>query len=172
MCLEDNRSARKHFAFLDVHKFTLRRESGALGMDSTGLQRMEMLGVRSQGRNARKRPNRIRKHIDVYNPRGDLDAYVIQFDQPHRFGGHLTRHIWDALSRRMHALLPRATRELVEELERAAVRQRLFSAAACVVVSHDLAVNNVGVSSAYQSPVHKDRSDVGWTYAFACKCEH
>ena len=161
-----------NFAFLDEHTFTLGRESGALGMDSPGLQRMEMLGVRAQGRNARKRPNRIRKHIEIQNPRGDLDAYVVHFDQPHRFGGHLTRRIWDALSSRMHALLPRATRELVAELECAAVRERFFSVVASAVVSHDLAVNNVGVSSAYQSPVHKDRSDVGWTYAFACKCEH
>ena len=31
-------------------------------------------------------------------------------------------------------------------------------------------VNNVGVSAAYQSPPHFDTADVGWTFAFACKC--
>ena len=133
---------------------------------------MEMLGIRAQGRNVRKRPNRRRKGLTVQNPRGDLDAYVVHFEQPTRFGGHTARRIWNALSSRMHALLPTATSELVTALETAAVRDRLYSRASSDVTSHDLAVNNVGVSSAYQSPVHKDRADVGWTFAFACKCEH
>ena len=35
------------------------------------------------------------------------------------------------------------------------------------LISHGLVVNNVGVSAAYFSPPHFDRSDVGWTFAMA-----
>ena len=50
------------------------------------------------------------------------------------------------------------------------MRERLYSVATIDAVSDDLLVNNVGVSAAYQSPPHFDVTDVGWTFAFACKC--
>jgi len=37
-------------------------------------------------------------------------------------------------------------------------------------MSDDLIVNNVGLSSAYQSPHHRDANDMGPTVAFAVKC--
>ena len=48
------------------------------------------------------------------------------------------------------------------------VRERLYTGTmASGVISDDLVVNNVGVSSEYQSPPHFDVADVGWTAAFA-----
>ena len=70
----------------------------------------------------------------------------------------------------MHAVLPAACGGMVGELAAARVRERLYTAAAQEVVSDDLLVNNVGVSSSYQSPPHLDKNDVGWTFAFAVKC--
>jgi hypothetical protein len=64
-------AARKHFGFLHENwRFGLNRQhsiydvgpSGCLGIDSQGTQRMEMLGVRSSGRNAHRPPERIRKN--------------------------------------------------------------------------------------------------------------
>jgi hypothetical protein len=52
----------------------------------------------------------------------------------------------------------------------AKVRDQFHSAESVNFVSDDLLVNNVGVSAAYQSPPHVDPADVGWTFAFACKC--
>jgi len=46
----------------------------------------------------------------------------------------------------------------------------VYSAGAANVLSRDLLVNNVGVSESYQSPPHIDKNDIGWTFAFACKC--
>lgn len=129
---------------------------------------MEMLGVHARGRNAHVPPERSRPGHDVANAAGDLDAYVVHFDEPNRFGG--LRPLWNELSGRMKAMLPRACAMMSEELERAGVRRRLLSAMAHHVVSDDLLVNNVGVSAAYQSPPHFDVSDVGWTFAFSCKC--
>ena len=133
---------------------------------------MEMLGIRSQGRNTTRRPNKLRKGHCVRNRAGDLDAYIVQYDHPERFASSDTRLLWDAISARMHILLPSATKQLVSQLDGSAVRERLYSAGAIATTSHDLAVNNIGVSSAYQSPAHVDKSDVGWTFAFACKCEY
>ena len=59
---------------------------------------------------------------------------------------------------------------MVEELQKACVCERVYSVEAGNFVSNDLLVNNVGVSESYQSPPHIDRNDIGWTYAFACKC--
>ena len=70
----------------------------------------------------------------------------------------------------MHTVLPAACSGMVSELKAARVRERLYTAAAHDVVSDDVLVNNVGVSSAYQSPPHLDKNDVGWTFAFAVKC--
>jgi len=58
----------------------------------------------------------------------------------------------------------------VEHLAAAQVRERFITREACETCSDDLLVNNVGVSSRYQSPEHGDKNDVGWTYAFSGKC--
>ena len=59
---------------------------------------------------------------------------------------------------------------MVKELQKARVHERVYSAGAVNFLSRDLLVNNVGVSESYQSPPHIDKNDIGWTYAFACKC--
>jgi hypothetical protein len=69
----------------------------------------------------------------------------------------------------MHAALPQASEQMVEELQNAWVHERVYSAGAGNFVSRDLLVNNVGVLESYQSPPHIDKNDDGWTFAFACK---
>ena len=71
---------------------------------------------------------------------------------------------------RMRALLPSAMDVLEKSLAAARVPERLYTTQARKMISDDLIVHNVGVSSAYQSPPHFDVGDVGWTFAFACKC--
>ena len=171
--------ARSHFAFLHTDwRFSLNRQSdsgagssGCLFLDGQGGQRMEMLGIHSRRRNANKRPERRRPWVKVANPAGDLDSYVVHMDAP-RFGGPEVKHLWNAMSERMHALLPQASAAMVKVLSEAKVRERLYSTRAGDVLSDDLLLNNVGVSAAYQSPPHLDTGDVGWTHAFAVKCEH
>ena len=169
--------ARSHFAFLhDDWRFSLNRQSdsgagssGCLFLDTQGGQRMEMLGIHSRRRNANKPPERRRPWVKVANPSGDLDSYVVHMDQP-RFGGPEVKRLWNAMSERMHALLPRASAAMVGALSKAKLRERLYSTEAGDVLSDDLLLNNVGVSAAYQSPPHFDTGDVGWTFAFAVKC--
>jgi hypothetical protein len=164
--------AREHFAFL--HKdwqFHLDRHcsesgiSGCLYLDARGAQRMEMLGLRKP-----RGPHASRSSIEVANADADLDAYVVHVDEPERFGGAQLKGLWNDISGRMRALLPSACEAMAAALEAAGVRERLYSVAARDVISDDMLVNNVGVSAAYQSPPHVDANDVGWTFAFACKC--
>jgi len=169
--------ARSHFAFLHTDwRFSLNRQSdsatgssGCLFLDTQGGQRMEMLGIHSRRRNFKKLPGRHRPWVEVANQTGDLDAYVVHMDQT-RFGGPPVKCLWNAMSERMHALLPRASAAMVDVLSKAKVRERLYSTEAGNVLSDDLLLNNVGVSAAYQSPPHLDTGDVGWTFAFAVKC--
>ena len=170
--------ARRHFDFLDKWSFVLNRHhnesecSGCLHLDGRGDQRMEMLGIHNRLRNAFQPPDKARADFVVANKGGDLDAYVIHFDDLERFGGAALKPIWEGLSERMKALLPSSMESLSQALQDAGVRERLYSQAANECVSTDLLVNNVGVSSAYQSPPHFDVGDIGWTFAFACKCDH
>lgn len=86
----------------------------------------QMLGVHSRQRNIMMPPDRARgsSHA-VAHPDGDLDAYVVHFDSPERFGGDRLKPLWNALSRRMHAMLPTASAAMVQELHKAQViRQR------------------------------------------------
>jgi hypothetical protein len=91
-------------------------------------------------------------------------------DSPAQFGGAALKPTWESISARLRDLMPSAMGELQEALEKACVRERLYTTLAGGVVSDDLLVNNVGVSSGYQSPPHFDVGDVGWTGAFAVKC--
>ena len=173
--------ARSHFHFLhDEWDFLLDRHhsetnrSGCLHVDVKGNQRMEMLGIRSRQRNMSNPPEKCREkrgrqHL-IANAQGDLDAYVVHFDYPRLFCASGLTKLWNGISRRMHALLPSVSQQMIEMLRKARVRERLYSVAAIDAVSDDLLVNNVGVSAAYQSPPHFDVTDVGWTFAFSCKC--
>ena len=167
---DDAGHANRKFSFLDEYNFTLSRNAGKLGSDPAGEQRMVMLGVRAQGRNAHRLPHASRPWVGVNNSEGDLDCYVVQHDQPGRFKTSGLKHVWNALGRRMHRLLPGACADLVARLEDAQVRERFITTSASATCSDDLIVNNVGVSSRYQSPEHVDTNDVGWTFAFAVKC--
>ena len=106
------------------------------------------------------------------NRNGDLDAYAVHFSDPERWLGPQLTGLWNCLSQRMRAMLPGACATLASKLEAAGVRERLYTCAAREVTSDDLLVCNTGVSAAYVSPPHFDRRDVGWTFAFAVKCDH
>ena len=84
-----------------------------------------MLGVHSRRRNIMVPPERARgdSHV-VAHPNGDLDAYVVHFDWPERFGGERLKPLWNALSRRMHAMLPVASAAMVQELHKAQVTRQ------------------------------------------------
>ena len=130
-------------------------------MHAPALACLQMLGVHSRRRNASVPLERARGTAHaVANPDGDLDAYVVHFDEPKRFGGAPLKPLWNALSRRMHAMMPSASAQMVKELHNAHVRERLYSTDAHDVMSDDMLVNNVGVSAAYKSPPHFDIADV------------
>ena len=80
------------------------------------------------------------------------------------------KRLWNALAARMHSLMPETSAGMVEQLDQSGVRELLITADACETCSDDLLTNNVGVSSRYQSPNHRDKNDIGWTYAFSVKC--
>ena len=166
--------ARKHFDFLtndwsfklDRHN-TGSERSGCLHLDGRGEQRMEMLGIHDRRRNSHKPPDLRRPGMTLAHREGDLDAYVVHSDHPERFGSNVVKPIFNAISARLHALLPSATSRLAAALEHERVRERLYTTMASGVISDDLVVNNVGVSSEYQSPPHFDVADMGWTAAFS-----
>ena len=173
---QDAALARSHFSFLKTWQFKLDRHSnesnttGCLHLDKRGSQRMEMLGIRSRGRNKHHPPNIKRPQIQIANRSGDLDLYVVHHDHEKFQGSKNVEIIWEAISKRMHAALPQVSERMVKELQKARVHERVYSAGAANFLSRDLLVNNVGVSESYQSPPHIDKNDIGWTYAFACKC--
>ena len=70
----------------------------------------------------------------------------------------------NAISERLHALMPRASEAMVGLLKEQRVKERLYTTAARDVISDDAIVNNLGVSSAYQSPSHLDHNDLGWIW--------
>ena len=170
--------ARTHFGFLAKDwDFKLGRHmsksgrSGCLHLDGRGGQRMEMLGIHDWRRNKHQPPDmKLDRALQVANPTAALDAYVVHMDSPAQFGGAVLKPIWNAISERMHALMPAAMGELAKQLAERGVRDNLRTTVGAEVVSDDLIVNNVGVSSEYQSPPHFDVNDVGWTCAFALKC--
>ena len=170
-------AAREQFAFLENHPFTLSRGSassktGALSIDGKGSQRMEMCGVRVQGRNVRRPAERKRSRgHSVVNANGDLDVYVVHLDKALQFGarGEL-KPILNAMSEKMSKMLPTHFSSLRTMLIDHNMPERLRSTAARNVISDDLIVNNYGPSSSYQSPAHTDPNDLGFTTAFAVKC--
>lgn len=167
-------NARRVFGYLNDYAFTLNRQSeshaqGSLGLDGCGEQRMQMLGVRQQGYNVGTRPDKSRRWMKVANKAGDLDGYVVHWDEEN-CKPKTVQPVWEALAASMRSLLPSACAALSKALEDSGVRKRLYSEEASQLTSVDLTVNNVGASSAYQSPAHVDKNDRGWTLAFACKC--
>ena len=110
--------------------------------------------------------------VKVANRRGDLDAYAVHFRNKQEFGGGKLKWLWNCISKRMREMLPAACAGMAAEMSRARVQDRLYSEIARDVVSDDLLVCNIGVSSAYQSPAHMDPRDTGWTFAFSVKCNH
>jgi len=172
---QDTALARSHFSFLKTWKFKLDRHckksntTGCLHLDKIGSQRMEMLGIRKRGRNKHHPPNITRPHIQIANQSGDLDLYVVHHDHE-KFQSKNIQMLFEAISKRMHAALPQVMDRMKKELQKVGVHERVYSAGAANVLSRDLLVNNVGVSESYQSPPHIDKNDIGWTFAFACKC--
>ena len=141
-------------------------------MDAAGQQRMLMLGLRQQGRNMGTRPDAgIRKgKLKVANRSGDLDCYVVHFDQAGRLGPDAMQPVMEAMSTAMKGMLPTAFSTLASELRAACVHERCYSEIAKKLTSCDLIANNVGASSHYESPAHYDSNDIGWTVAVAIKC--
>ena len=165
--------ARQAFAFLDGYQFTLSRQResramGALGIDGVGGQRMLMLGVRQQKYGCPRPDGTRRGHTPVANSSGDLDAYVAHWDVE-AVRGASVRPTWDAIEACMRRMLPTACEVLGDALEKAGVRDRLYTKAAHSCMSVGLLVNNVGASESYQSPGHLDHNDVGMTCAVAVK---
>ena len=52
--------------------------------------------------------------------------------------------IWEAISKRMHAALPQVSERMMKELQKAEVKERVYSAGAINFLSRDLLVDNVG----------------------------
>ena len=169
-------AVRQRYGFMHDYKFTLNRmaesaATGALGLDAQGYQRMLMLGIRHQGRNVKSRPNTGgQRQLEVANKQGDLDGYVVHWDDPDFAPGKELITLFNAISKRMRAALPTACQVALKALEAAKVRERLYCKAANGVMSDDMLTNNVGMSAAYQSPAHVDKNDMGWTAAMAVKC--
>jgi hypothetical protein len=185
-------AARKDFAFLENYPFTLDRQTGALGRDSRGKQRMLMMGTRAQGRAKLATVSSrylSRRYLQVKSSsrsntaitkgaktkgsktkggkKNLVDGYVVHWDEcadldvkPH----------WNAVAQAMRRLLPRAFDQLSVELQDRSLLDRLHCTRSEHLISDDVIVNNVGASSAYQSPSHLDANDVGWTVALPIKC--
>ena len=157
------------FSFLHNFEFTLNRAAGDLGLDGKGEQRMLMLGLHQWRRNLHQPPDRRRK-LSVASKGGDIDAYVIHYDEPVRLAPSKVKKVFNSISDRMRALMPNMCAVLEQVLVECQVKERCYTHNALDHVSDDLLVHNVGASSAYQSPAHVDAGDVGWTFAWACKC--
>ncbi len=130
---------------------------------------MEMMGIHSCSCNKHNPLGSKCPQLQIANQLGDLDLYVEHHDQEQCKSKNIGI-IWEAISKWMHVALLQASEQMVEELQKAAVIERVHSAGAGNFVSSDLLVNNVGVLESYQSPPHIDKSDIGWTFTFACKC--
>ena len=172
----DAARARSAFAFLDDFQYTLHRQresraSGALGVDGVGGQRMVMLGVRQQKFGCARPEKRRKGRVAVANTCGDVDAYVGHWDNDAVGCAERVQPTWDAMEGCMCRMLPEACGVMAEAIRGARVTDRLYTREAREFMSrgHGL-VNNVGASSAYQSPAHVDANDVGITFAFAVKC--
>jgi hypothetical protein len=158
--------ARSHFSFLKTWEFKLDRHSrgfnssGCLHLDKWDRQRMEMMGIHSRSRNKHNPPDSKHPQLQIANQLGDLDLYVVHHDQE-QFKSKNIGIIWEAISKWMQVALPLTSEQMVEELQKAAVIERVYSAGVGNFVSRDLLVNNVGVSESYQSPPHIDKSDIG-----------
>jgi hypothetical protein len=74
-------------------------------------------------------------------------AYVVHFDESQKFGGTVIKELWNAISERMHAMLPSASAHTVKELRATGARERLYTADAHHFVSDDM------VSQAIESPL-------------------
>ena len=160
----------RELAPLQDYDWHLFRQTGDLAVDERGKQRMVMVGLRDGRRNKHQPPEKRRKTLHVQNRDSWLDAYVCQHDYPSILGPDLLQPMFNALSARMRCNMPAACERLQHALDVARVRERLRTREAQRMCSDDLLVNNVGISSAYQSPAHVDQNDMGWTFAFAVKC--
>ncbi len=171
---QDAALARSHFSFLKTWEFKLdhhskeSNSSGCLHLDKWGRHHMEMMGIHSRGRNKHHPPDSNRPQLQIANWSGDLDLHVVHHDFE-QFQSKNIGIIWEAISKRMHAALPQASEQMVDELQKTGLHERVYSAGAGNFVSRDLLVNNVGVLESCQSPPHIDKNDVGWTFAFVCK---
>ena len=170
--LEAKRASR-HFNFLHKGwKFTLDRNytksptSGCLHLDKKGGQRMEMGGIHHRSYNITKRP----KRRQIANRNGDLDMYAVHENHPTKFTGSTVHGILNDIASRIRALLPTASAACISAMATAKLQSRLYTQMDNTVMSDDLLVHNWGVSAAYHSPPHKDKKDIGWTFALACKC--
>jgi hypothetical protein len=166
---QDAALAQSLFSFLKTCEFKLDRYSresklsGCLHLDKRGRQHMDMMGVHNLSHNKHHPPDSKRQQLQIANWSGDLDLYVIHCDYE-QFRSKNIGIIWETISKRIHAALPQASEQMVEEQRKAGVHERVYSAGAGNFVSRDLLVNNVGVLESYQSPPHIDKNDIVWTF--------
>ena len=126
----------KEFDFLKSHKFTLNQGSDALGADKSGIQWIQMIGIRYQGRNKSK-PWDLK--TNDFNENGDIDGYNPNFAESKM------ETLVELLCIQMHVLLPTACPRLVAELSQADIPGRLFNIRSLRPLSKDFLMNNIGV---------------------------
>ena len=99
-------------------------------------------GLEINFRTPHQKPNKRRPHLTVANALGDLDAYVVHHDHASRFSSPEVKRICNAISERLHALMPRASEAMVGLLKEQRVKERLYTTAARDVISDDAIVIN------------------------------
>lgn len=179
---EAAQGAREHFEVLaDVPDsfWTLRRTADNLGIDGVGRdkprrQRMWMAGIRkSQRRNAASaRPSRVRPKLlcHILNKEGDLDTYAENYDK-YDFLYQRARPIYQNFACSIAGHMPCGAAFKAALAAAVDLEARAFTDLhAGYFLSDDRLVSNLGISSRYPAPAHRDRQDVGFTCAVSCKC--
>ncbi len=96
---------------------------------------MDMMGIHSRSRNKHNPPDSKRLQLQTANQLGDLDLFDVHHDQE-KFKNKNIGIIWEAINKWMHVALLQASEQMMEELQKAAVIERVYSAGAGNFVSN------------------------------------
>ena len=160
---------RRELNFLYKWQFVLHRTMGALWRSEAGQQYMVMTGVQHRGRNINLNPETTRRSHEIASSNGDHDAYVRHFDYE-KFSPLLFHYFFNIIAGCFRRAAPRTSGYIAATLKGSNFAERIRSKLGRLCTSDDLTVNNVGISSAYQSEQHADFSDGTVALALACKC--